>query len=366
MMFRAVFPPPLRHPVARTGRLKSGAGLCFPSGAVLIQIIAVLALASSGSVFAQSALSGPLLGFVFDAQAQGIRPILGVPGAATLGATLNVGTTLVAGAVSTREDYILSFTTDPFLLVVQSADDSISTVANSAIATLPDLIAISPAGSAAALFYRQAASVMVVTGLPSAVNVASTIDISAFPNSLDTLAVTNDGQFVLAGFPEDTTPGEQKGEVFLIPADGSGPRSILTVGHASAIRLLNKSADLLVTDDVNSSLTRITDVAGAASVAQQFGADAGIAGPFAVQPAADDQTFLVAAQSSTVALIDANGAAPVLLPCTCTPTGLHALRGGNVFQLTGTADGIIWIFDWTDPTNPRFLFVPPAADQVSQ
>ena len=329
--------------------------------------VIVPAMAFAASLLAQSTVSGPSLGFVFDSDAKGIRPILGIPGAATLGKPLDLGTGILKAAVSAQQDYVLAFPTSVSLLLIRSDHGIISTDANVEISAVPDLIAISPTGSAAALFYRQSALIQVLTGLPKAITLGRRIDISGLPNSLDTLAITDDGQSVLAGFPENTAPGSQTGEVFVIPADGSAQRSVLTLGHASSLTVIKNGSndntrDLLVADDAKNALYRIADVAGQAAVAQVFGPDANIAGPFAVQPSLDNAKYVVAAQSGAIVILDVNGGDPVKLKCSCTPTGLHRLIGPGAFQLTETADGIIWMLDW-DPTNvadPRFLFIPPA------
>lgn len=321
--------------------------------------ILIPSIAFSFVLAGQSTLSGPSLGFVFDSDAKSIRPILGIPGAASLGQSLDLGIAVTKASVSPQEDYVLAFSSDSSLLLVRSENGAISTDTNPNSPGIPDLIAISPAGQSAALFYRQMARVQVLTGLPKSLPAAQTIDISGLPNSLDTLAITDDGQYILAGFPENTTPGSQSGEVFVIPVDGTAPRSILTLGHASGITLLNKSRDVLVTDDARSAMYRVADVTSAASPSQVFGADAQINRPFAVQSSLDEQKYFVAAQSGTIAVIDVTGASPVTLQCTCTPTGLHRLNGRTSFQLTETSDGLLWMLDW-DPVEPRFLFVPPS------
>ena len=329
--------------------------------------VIVPAMAFAVSLLAQSTVSGPSLGFVFDSDAKGIRPILGIPGSATLGKPLDLGTAILKAAVSAQQDFVLAFPSSASLLLIRSDKGTITTDANVDISAVPDLIAISPTGSAAALFYRQTSTIQVLTGLPKAITLGPKLDISGLPNSLDALAIKDDGQSVLAGFPENTTPGSQTGEVFVIPAAGSAPRSLLTLGHASSLSIVKNGAndnsrDMLVADDANNALFRIADVAGQATVAQVFGADANIAGPFAVQPSPDNAKYVVAAKSGAIVILDVNGGDPVKLKCSCTPTGLHRLIGPGAFQLTETADGIIWMLDW-DPTNvtdPRFLFIPPA------
>jgi hypothetical protein len=335
----------------------------------------VTALALAVALIAQSTLSGPSLGFVFDSDAKGIRPILGIPGAATLGKPLDLGTAIVKAAVSAQQDYVLAFATSAALLLIRIDHGSITIDANVDISAVPDVIALSPGGSAAALFYRQEAKIQVLTGLPKSIVPGQSIDVSGLPNSLDSLAITDDGQTLLAGFPEDMTPGSQAGEVFRIPVDGSAPRSLLALGHASALTVVKSMSndttrDLLVADDAQNALYRISDVAGSAAISQVFGPDAKITRPFAAQASLDNSKYVVLAQSGTVLILDVNGGNQVSLKCTCTPTGLHRLNGPGSFQLTETTDGIIWMLDW-DPANtvdPRFLFIPfaPADSLESQ
>src|SRR5207248_11036947 len=115
-------------------------------------------------------------------------PILSIPGAASLGKPLDVGIVIVKAAISPQEDYMLAFSSDSSLVLVRSDQGVISTDTNANITVVPDLIAISPLGQSAVLFYRQMATLQVLTGLPKSLSVSQTIDISGLPNSLDTLA----------------------------------------------------------------------------------------------------------------------------------------------------------------------------------
>ena len=197
-------------------------------------------IALAVSLPGQSTLSGPSLGFVFDSDAKGIRPILGIPGAASLGKPLDLGIAVVKAAISPQEDYMLAFSSDSSLLLVRSNNGVISKDTNANIAGVPDLIAISPSGQSAVLFYRQMANVQVLTGLPKSLAAPQTIDISGLPNSLDTLAVTDDGQFVLAtelqaqflgvGFHAGARPARHGND----GSSGPGPRrrEILLICHS--------------------------------------------------------------------------------------------------------------------------------------
>src|SRR5207248_2070679 len=57
--------------------------------------------------FAAGAIRGRVLGFVFDRQERGIRPILGIPGASTQAEPLRVGASLSDAAISTAQDFAL-------------------------------------------------------------------------------------------------------------------------------------------------------------------------------------------------------------------------------------------------------------------
>ena len=310
---------------------------------------------------AQTGLTGPSLGFVFDDSAQAVRPIFGVPGAATIGAPVDFGgSAVVAAAVSPHQDYVLAFLADSTMALLRSKNGVVTVEHHPEISAVPDLIGLSPSGASAALFYRQNANVQVLTGLPDSLTVAANLlDISALPDSLDNLTITDDGSALLGGFPENTAPGSQSGEVYLIPADGSAPRSLLQIGHASALSLFNQSQDLLVTDDTTGLVYRISGVTASASVSPVLSGMLQIAAPSGIIASPDDQMIFVSGPSGSINGSDFAGQNSIQVQCLCQPTELKRLMGGNAYQLTELSDGVVWMLYW-DPNNPRTLFIPSA------
>src|SRR5579885_1623028 len=64
-------------------------------------------------------IAGPAFGFVFDASAQTLKPLLGNPSAAMIGPASNVGAPLSAALVSPRQDYALVVTADRTVALVR-------------------------------------------------------------------------------------------------------------------------------------------------------------------------------------------------------------------------------------------------------
>src|SRR5260370_5391659 len=67
---------------------------------------------------AQSSLSGPSLGVIYDAAAQAIRPVWGIPGASTTGKRIDTGFAITAPALSPAQDYSLARHADGLLKLV--------------------------------------------------------------------------------------------------------------------------------------------------------------------------------------------------------------------------------------------------------
>ena len=60
-----------------------------------------------------------------------------------------------------------------------------------------------------------------------------------------------------------------------------------------------------------------------------------------------------------------DGSIASTITCGCEMTGLTGLNG-DVFRLTGFADGPVWIFDSNPAGEPRTLFVPFDGAQESR
>src|SRR5260370_19940391 len=216
---------------------------------------------------------------------------------------------------------------------------------------------LSPAGSAAILYYKSAAAVQVVSGLPNWMQAGPQLDSSALPQAPDVFAISDDAAVVLAGVAENAKDEAPRGEVFVVPQDGSAPRSIGPVQHASAMAFFKKSHDLVVADDAASAVVMVSDAGGASAPAWMF-TDPGLQAPDSVQVAPDNKSLLSGSSHNQVlAMMDASGANAVFVSCVCTPTEVRPLSVAAIYQITEARSGLLWILD-SNPLNPRVLFVP--------
>jgi hypothetical protein len=323
-----------------------------------------LFLFAACTAFPQSSLSGPSLGVIYDASAQALRPVWGIPGASTAGKRIDTGFTITAAAISPAQDYALALSADGSLKLVIFAPDGVS-IQDVKPAAAPDRMVLSPAGSAAVLYYKSASAVQVVSGLPNSMQVGPQIDISTLPQAPDVLAISDDAAVVLAGVVENAKGETPRGEVFVLPLDGSAPRSIGPVQHASAMAFFKKSHDVVIADDVASAVIMVSDAGGASAPAWMF-TDPGLSAPDSVQVAPDGKSILTgSSQNQVLAMMDASGANPVFVPCVCTPTEVRPLSVAAIYQVTEASSGLLWILD-SNPLNPRVLFVPVPSESVPQ
>jgi hypothetical protein len=289
--------------------------------------------------------AGSVLGFVFD-PANGLQPILGITGAATIGAPLNLSTRMSNVVISRQQDYALAVTTPDADLLRVILTDSVSIgplgVPISAIA----LMALSPSGSAAAFYDSARNRIRVITGLPASGALARDVDLSAFPGELISLAISDAADAVLAGF-SDT--------VVALASDGT-VRLFATPQHVTAATFLSKSRDVVIADTAANAVYLVRDVTGS-SEPIHLAADYRFLQPVAMGVSNDNQRAIVAI-SGGVATISLSDGAVTVTSCPCEPSGLSGLSGNAVFRLTEQSGGPIWLFDGDAP-QPRIVFVPP-------
>jgi hypothetical protein len=139
----------------------------------------ILVLTAAGAAFLaaqQGRLAGPLAGYVFDRQSQALRPILGIPGASTMGDPINIGFAVADAYVAPRQDAAVVVSTDGSLHIFR-LDAGVATEHQVAgLAGTPQRVAFSPSGTAAALY--AAGQLQVILGLPGAPALAATFPIT--------------------------------------------------------------------------------------------------------------------------------------------------------------------------------------------
>ncbi|HKX00280.1 MAG TPA: hypothetical protein VJN43_21245 [Bryobacteraceae bacterium] len=305
---------------------------------------------------AAATLEGPHMGVVFDARTKALRPILGMPGSATVGDALKLNFELDQAAVSPLQDYVLATVAGSRQVMVVRPDRRpvVATALQGADAS-PDQIQLSAHGSAALLYHADRNRIQVVTGLPDAAKVSGELILSAYQVP-STLAVADDGHTVLAGV---------EGTVYLVTPNGEVP--ILTGLRKITAMSLGAGRTALVADGAKNRIYRISDVSGPAEAIILGDFRDGIDGPSAVAISDDgNRGFVANGRSGTVAMLDLRGQSPIeKIACHCKPTGLDRLAGNGVYRLTEPSDKPMWVLE-AGAHAPRMLFVPAMLPRSSE
>lgn len=300
-------------------------------------------------------ISGPVLGFVFEKQ-EGLKPILGIPGAATIGQAVPGVPDIGAVVASVERDYALAIAAeDRRLLLVRNISGPAPVVSATAVPAGVDDIAMSPGGSAAALYYREAGLLRVLKGLPDTVSTSWSYDARLLPGPLAALAVSDDGDAVLAA----TGDGDQRTIVLLAPEQQW--RYLTTAGAPASIAFLGGSSDAVIADGGANQVFLIRDVTGAAAMIPLAGEAEGVSRPVAVAASADNRRVVIAnSDPGGIISVGLEGGDVEAVACRCVPTGLHRLNGKSVFRLNEPSRSQLYVFDGDSPES-RIVFVPPSA-----
>lgn len=308
-----------------------------------------IALLISGAVASAQtgSFTAPVSGYVFDSGAHALRPVLGIPGAATLGAPIASGYTLAAAYVAPRQDSFFGLTADgaPHYFAIASGAFQENSVAG--LLASPELVVFSPAGTAAALY--AGGRIQIVSGLPASPSIAATVSLGAQArrgrHATPAVAVSDDGGYALAA---------SNGSVQLVASGNGVVRPVIQTGDAAVVAFAPGSHDAAVAAHGTGALL-IRDVPGTAAQ-QPLAAD----GPAFTSAAgigfsADgSHVFVASASSQSVVAFDLSGNRNDL-SCNCTPAELTPMAGS--FRLTELAADPLWLLD-AGSSGPRVVFVP--------
>jgi hypothetical protein len=296
--------------------------------------------------------SAPTLGHFFDLKTRGVRPILGTPGASSVGDVVHPGLSLSRAWVSPRQDFALGEREgDRDLWLIGLESQPVTVTVLTGIGSGSDRVAMSPTGSAAALYFRSRHSILIISGRPVLPKVGPEIPLWSFSGAPSSLAVSDDGQLVLA------SAARQNGGGVFVLQPGTEPRLVVSAGEIHAMTFLRNSRDAVVADSAANELRLLNDVTGGAASQVLAGETDGILQPVTVEPSEDNQrVFVLNSGSSTVSTVDLAARTVSQLRIPGTVVGLSRLRG-DVFQLTGSSMEPSLLLDATN-VEPRVVFVP--------
>jgi hypothetical protein len=295
-------------------------------------------------------VGGPVAGFVFDGAVAALRPILGIPGASTLGAPLDAGFALSWVTVAPHQDSAIAIDSNGALHLLRLGPGIAEAPCGACPATA-DAAVFSPSGTAVALY--AAGRVQILTGLPDAPAPGASFQLVAPSRGARNvappppgMALSDDGAWLLVS---------ARGSADLFAANG-GPRQLLRTGAFPLVSFAAGSHDAAVADSGRGTLTVIRDVAGA-SAEQSLAAPEGLRYARALAFSSDGaRLFLANPAQRSVAVIDIASGALKTAACDCAPSGLTVM--GKVVRLNETGAGPLWLLDADGAAEPRVLFVP--------
>jgi DNA-binding beta-propeller fold protein YncE len=289
----------------------------------------LLATITAAGAWAQTGvIGGPVLGLLPDAHSGMVRPIQGIPGAATFGPSLD-GVSVKLGTAGRSHA----------LVVLQDGTAEVVTAAGVRVLPVSEegasLIALSPRETAAAVYSRASKSARIYTGLPDAPKLERALEISGAPGAL---AVTDDGQAVL-------TIDRAADQVSL--QTSAGAQTLYRASRIGAAEFLPGTMRVVVAS--SDGVVLVAPDLGVESVSSESDG-------VAVAVSADGVSLVVANRSGGITVHDLRSGVSRSTTCPCSPSTLAPLRGNAVFRLNDPGDGPIWLLD-ADSAEPRVHFV---------
>jgi hypothetical protein len=281
---------------------------------------------------AEGGVDGPKLGYVFDPAQASARVVLGIPGSSTVGDAIATG--LSAAAISPSQDYVIGITGDTGeVAIILTADGARKPLTG--VSAAPDLIVLSPRGSAAAFFYKDGSHARIVKGLPSNPELAG--DFSTYSAGAK-LAISDDAERLLQLTAD--------GEVYSFTLDGNSKRLDID-GVISAAFLAGSREALLV--QTSGDIAQSVDGKVIASVP----------GASAISAFDENRRAVVTSGSGKLTVLNLLDGSQSSVECSCTPDTLQPMAGGGLFRISELSTGPAWILNAASAI-PQLTFVPAA------
>ena len=303
---------------------------------VLITFVLGAAAVALGQV------SAPQLGWVPDRS--GIRPLYGIPASAAVGARVRTGQDFSRIAVSPDGDYVLAASARPAGVSVYTPESGLIPLEGAA--GVPDMVALSPRGFSAALWFSSTKRAQVVTGLPNA-PVIRPVDTSLFDSAPSALAISDDGAW-LSVFSGALYALGPNGEINRLPVDSVAALAFFPGTHDLAMA----SAE---------GMKRLTGVDGFAILSNLLVSSEASLHPVAIAATADNRSVVLADRNGTITTVDIGSGAVATYDCGCQPEGLYGM-GPSAFRLTSLQNGAIKLLD---VARGEILFAPLAPVDAS-
>jgi hypothetical protein len=313
---------------------------------------------TGGETTSPDVFGTPSIGYVFEPEAQALRPILGTPGAALFGSRVALGINVRRAWVSPSQTFVLAeVEQSPEVLLLDLQRGAPTPQALPTLSVGAERVAASPTGSAMAFYFRNENRLQIASGLPASPEVGPGVDLAGIPGLLSSLAVSDDGRATLVAVTDGST-----GAVYLVTSEQK--RIIAQTGDVRAMTFLTNSLSAVICDTTANEVRLLDDVMGAAATQILAEESSGISHPLALQVSTDNsRVFILNSGAQAITIVDRATGLLSHLPINGSASRLQRL-GGDVFQLTDDLRQSTLLFDATSP-EPRIVFVPQAASERS-
>lgn len=313
-------------------------------------VFAVLSVIFSiGSLAAQTPVSGPTEGFVFDLPTNSLRAVVGFLGSASLGPAILPK--LDYASVAPQKNYAIAFQDGRCLVVSGLDSEHVTTTTLPGAFSVPESVAWSGDGSVAVLYSRTGNWVRTISDLPSSPNAASFLDLSSQGGVLSTVVADLHGEHVVIGITGDNAG------VFQIASDQS-LLPLVSVSKPTSLDFTDDGRKLYIIngDSVQLSEFNLTD-----STSQTWRLNE-LEDPIAVRlarDAAQRQVIYVAGRRDQALLVYDSSTHEVVgrVSLTFQPSSIEILgRDSYLLRPRASFDDPLWSF--RNSAQPMVYFVP--------
>ena len=313
-------------------------------------VFAVLSVIFSiGSLAAQTPVSGPTEGFVFDLPTNSLRAVVGFLGSASLGPAILPK--LDYASVAPQKNYAIAFQDGRCLVVSGLDSEHVTTTTLPGAFSVPESVAWSGDGSVAVLYSRTGNWVRTISDLPISPNAASFLDLSSQGGVLSTVVADLHGEHVVIGITGDNAG------VFQIASDQS-LLPLVSVSKPISLAFTDDGRKLYIIDgdSVQLSEFNLTD-----STSQTWRLNE-LEDPIAVRlarDAAQRQVIYVAGRRDQALLVYDSSTHEVVgrVSLTFQPSGIEILgRDSYLLRPRASFDDPLWSF--RNSAQPMVYFVP--------
>lgn len=305
--------------------------------------------ALAGAAWAQ--VQGPVMGYLPDGGA--LRTMSGIPAAGFVGVAITPSGAFSRIEISPDQTQALAVAADTGAVILYTMSSGAS-MAVQGVSSAPDRIVFSPSGTAAGLWNSSTRHFQLLNRV-SATPAIHDIDFSFTLSDPTSVAVSDDGQWMVGAWPFSTYAVGPSGYAVVLPVGGA----------AEAVCFFHGRNDVAAI--TASQVTLISDIAAAVTPNviwskpdDPLPADPATATPVQVAvglaTSFDNRYLSVAGNLGALSTFDLTAGTSVGLSCACAPSSLYGM-GGALFRLTSLTDGVVKVFDAS--TNDVW-FVPLA------